>query len=177
MTSSTSPVSSYRVKRAKLKPKPIQKPHPVMMSAGASPRGKHFAAKYADVALIRLAMRNVHDALSDVTTFAHRTPRGISLRSGKLQRCYRDAHAGPNICCSPTRSSWSPGGCWRVLMGATGPGAFWTMFAVKGKCQHRHRATFALRVAPKRCTLAAIMQVIRAIPGNDISGGTIHERT
>jgi alkanesulfonate monooxygenase SsuD/methylene tetrahydromethanopterin reductase-like flavin-dependent oxidoreductase (luciferase family) len=44
----------YHVKQATMQPKPIQKPHPVVMSAGASPRGRHFAAKYADVAFTNL---------------------------------------------------------------------------------------------------------------------------
>ena len=46
------------------------------------------------IALIRLAMRHIHDVLSEITTFAHRASRGVSLRSSKLQRAYRDAHAG-----------------------------------------------------------------------------------
>ena len=44
----------YHVTRGTMQPKPIQKPYPVVMSAGASPRGKHFAAKYADVAFTNL---------------------------------------------------------------------------------------------------------------------------
>jgi alkylation response protein AidB-like acyl-CoA dehydrogenase len=86
-------------------------------------------ASVEQIALIRLAMRNVHDALSDVTTFAHRTARGVSLRSGKLQRCYRDAHAGTQHLLLADEIVME---CGRVLMGATSPGAFWTMFAVKG---------------------------------------------
>lgn len=81
------------------------------------------------LALIRLAMRHIHDALSDVTTFAHRTARGASLRAGTLQRCYRDAHAGTQHLLLADEIAME---CGRVLMGATGPGAFWTMFGVKG---------------------------------------------
>jgi alkylation response protein AidB-like acyl-CoA dehydrogenase len=81
------------------------------------------------IALIRLAMRHIHDALSDVTTFAHRTARGASLRASKLQRCYRDAHAGTQHLLLADEIMME---CGRVLMGATGPGAFWTMFGVKG---------------------------------------------
>ena len=86
-------------------------------------------ASVEQIALIRLAMRNIHDALSDVTTFAHRTSRGISLRSGKLQRCYRDAHAGTQHLLLADEIVME---CGRVLMGAVGPNAFWTMFGVKG---------------------------------------------
>jgi alkylation response protein AidB-like acyl-CoA dehydrogenase len=87
------------------------------------------APSVEQIALIRLAMRHLHDALSEVTTFAHRTARGISLRAGKLQRCYRDAHAGTQHLLLADEIMME---CGRVLMGATGPGAYWTMFGVKG---------------------------------------------
>jgi len=87
------------------------------------------APSVEQIALIRLAMRHIHDALSEVTTFAHRTARGASLRAGTLQRCYRDAHAGTQHLLLADEIAME---CGRVLMGATGPGAFWTMFGVKG---------------------------------------------
>ena len=40
----------YRIKKGYLKPKPIQKPHPPIMNAGASERGRQFAAKNCDLA-------------------------------------------------------------------------------------------------------------------------------
>jgi alkylation response protein AidB-like acyl-CoA dehydrogenase len=86
-------------------------------------------ASVEQIALIRLAMRHIHDALSDVTTFAHRTARGTSLRASKLQRCYRDAHAGTQHLLLADEIAME---CGRVLMGATSPGAHWTMFGVKG---------------------------------------------
>ena len=49
----------YNVKNAICGPLPIQKPHPVVMSAGASPRGREFAAKYADVAFTNLEEHNL----------------------------------------------------------------------------------------------------------------------
>ena len=48
----------YRVKQATMQPKPVQKPHPVVMCAGASQRGREFTAKYADVGFTAL---EVHD--------------------------------------------------------------------------------------------------------------------
>jgi alkylation response protein AidB-like acyl-CoA dehydrogenase len=81
------------------------------------------------VALIRLAMRQIHDALSEVTTFAHRAVRGASLRSSKLQRCYRDAHAGTQHLLLADQIVME---CGRALMGAIEPGAYWTMFGIKG---------------------------------------------
>ncbi len=44
----------YSVKNAKIGPHPVQAPHPAVMSAGASERGRHFAAKYADVGFTNL---------------------------------------------------------------------------------------------------------------------------
>src|SRR6516164_8033177 len=48
----------YKITRGYLQPKPIQRPHPAVMSAGASERGRHFATKYADLV-------------------SHRRPRGM----------------------------------------------------------------------------------------------------
>jgi len=39
----------YRIVKGYLEPKPIQAPYPVIMNAGASERGRHFAAKYCDM--------------------------------------------------------------------------------------------------------------------------------
>ena len=38
--------SFYKVKGALIAPKPIQQPHPVIMCAGASPKGREFSARY-----------------------------------------------------------------------------------------------------------------------------------
>jgi dimethylsulfone monooxygenase len=42
----------YNIKRGHLQPKPIQQPYPVLMNAGGSERGRHFAAKNCDVAFV-----------------------------------------------------------------------------------------------------------------------------
>ena len=39
----------YKITKGYLQPKPIQAPYPAVMSAGASERGREFAAKYADL--------------------------------------------------------------------------------------------------------------------------------
>jgi FMNH2-dependent dimethyl sulfone monooxygenase len=44
----------FKLKRAVLQPKPIQKPYPVLMNAGGSEKGRHFAARYCDVAFVVL---------------------------------------------------------------------------------------------------------------------------
>jgi len=46
------------------------------------------------LALIKLGFRYSHEVMSDVCTFAYNFGGGISLRKSRLQRCYRDAHAG-----------------------------------------------------------------------------------
>jgi alkylation response protein AidB-like acyl-CoA dehydrogenase len=81
------------------------------------------------IALIRLAMRHLHDVLSEVTTFAHKASRGVSLRSSVLQRCYRDAHSGTQHLLLADEIETE---CGLVLLGNTGPDAYWTMFGVKG---------------------------------------------
>jgi alkanesulfonate monooxygenase SsuD/methylene tetrahydromethanopterin reductase-like flavin-dependent oxidoreductase (luciferase family) len=42
----------YKVTGATLFPKPVQRPHPVIMNAGGSETGRHFAARYCDVAFV-----------------------------------------------------------------------------------------------------------------------------
>ncbi len=44
----------YNVKGAIMAPKPLQKPYPVIMSAGVSPKGRQFAAHHADVNFVNL---------------------------------------------------------------------------------------------------------------------------
>ncbi|MBO0689477.1 MAG: LLM class flavin-dependent oxidoreductase, partial [Candidatus Dormibacteraeota bacterium] len=44
----------YKVTGARLAPRPVQRPYPVVMNAGGSERGRHYAAKHCDVAFIVL---------------------------------------------------------------------------------------------------------------------------
>jgi alkylation response protein AidB-like acyl-CoA dehydrogenase len=81
------------------------------------------------LALIRLAMRHLHNVISEVSTFAHKASRGVSLRAGALQRCYRDIHSGTQHILLADEILQE---CGRVLMGATGKDAKWTMFGVQG---------------------------------------------
>ena len=39
----------YKIVRGQMQPKPLQHPHPAIMNAGSSDRGRHFAAKHCDV--------------------------------------------------------------------------------------------------------------------------------
>src|SRR6185295_19687979 len=44
----------YKIKKGYLEPKPIQRPFPAVMNAGFSETGRHYAAKYCDVAFINV---------------------------------------------------------------------------------------------------------------------------
>jgi alkanesulfonate monooxygenase SsuD/methylene tetrahydromethanopterin reductase-like flavin-dependent oxidoreductase (luciferase family) len=52
----------YRIAKGYLEPKPIQYPHPAIMNAGASERGRHFACKNAD--LVYTVIRNQDPAVN-----------------------------------------------------------------------------------------------------------------
>ncbi len=82
-----------------------------------------------EIAQIRLAMRHLHNVISDLSTFAHRAARGASLRPSQLQRCYRDIHAGTQHILLADEIVQE---CGKVLLGAAGDNARWTMFGVKG---------------------------------------------
>jgi alkanesulfonate monooxygenase SsuD/methylene tetrahydromethanopterin reductase-like flavin-dependent oxidoreductase (luciferase family) len=48
----------FQVHKALMKPRPIQRPYPALMSAGASPKGRAFAARHCDIAFAPLAERD-----------------------------------------------------------------------------------------------------------------------
>jgi alkylation response protein AidB-like acyl-CoA dehydrogenase len=80
------------------------------------------------IALIRLAMRHVHEVVSDVCTFAHIAGGGVSLRPSALQRCYRDIHAATQHILLSDQLLQDAG---RVLMGLASEGAQWTMIGLR----------------------------------------------
>lgn len=90
---------------------------------------KEGTAGVKEIALIRLAMRHLHDVLSEVATFAHRTSRGVSLRPSRLQTAYRDAHSGTQHILLADEIQTE---CARALLNRTARGATWMMFAIKG---------------------------------------------
>lgn len=49
----------YKVAKGWCMPKPIQQPYPVVMNAGGSERGRHYAAKFCDVAFLNLGSSDV----------------------------------------------------------------------------------------------------------------------
>jgi alkylation response protein AidB-like acyl-CoA dehydrogenase len=84
-------------------------------------------ASLEQLALIRLAMRHIHDVISEISTFAHRATRGVSLRPSVLQRCYRDIHSGTQHLLLADQITQE---CAKVLLGTAGPDAQWAMFGV-----------------------------------------------
>jgi alkanesulfonate monooxygenase SsuD/methylene tetrahydromethanopterin reductase-like flavin-dependent oxidoreductase (luciferase family) len=61
----------YRIKKGYLEPKPIQAPYPAIMNAGASERGRHFAAKYCDLVytIVRGGGANIDDYKAHVAAY------------------------------------------------------------------------------------------------------------
>ena len=79
-------------------------------------------ASVEQIALIRLAMRHLHNVISEIATMAHRTSRGVSLRPSLLQRCYRDTHSGTQHILLADEILQD---CGKVLLGVTDENAEW----------------------------------------------------
>lgn len=79
------------------------------------------------LAMIRLAMRHLHDVMSEVSTFAHKAARGVAIRPSVLQRCYRDIHTGTQHILMADELVQE---CAKVLLGTPSDKAFWTLFGV-----------------------------------------------
>ena len=58
-----------RVTKGFAMPKPIQKPFPALMNAGGSGKGRHFAAKYCDLAFVLLTSHNLEDGRTQIEAF------------------------------------------------------------------------------------------------------------
>jgi alkylation response protein AidB-like acyl-CoA dehydrogenase len=85
-------------------------------------------ASVEQLALIRMAMRHLHNVISEISTFAHRASRGASLRPSILQRCYRDIHSGTQHILLADEILQE---CGKVMLGVAGDNAEWTVFGVK----------------------------------------------
>jgi len=88
-------------------------------------RGK--PATVEQIALIRMAMRHLHNVGSEVTTFAYKAGGGAALRPGLLQRSYRDLHAGTQHVLLSDQIYQE---CARVLLGMIGKNPRWGAFGV-----------------------------------------------
>ncbi|MGV6875975.1 acyl-CoA dehydrogenase family protein [Pseudochelatococcus sp. B33] len=79
--------------------------------------------------IVKLALRHVHDIISEVGTFAHRAARGASLHNTVMQRFYRDIHAGTQHILLADQIVEE---CGRALLGLPGESAKWTVFGIDG---------------------------------------------
>ena len=59
----------YKVKGAVLDPKPIRRPYPVVMNAGGSEKGRHFAARHCDVAFVLFNPADLDGARAHVAAY------------------------------------------------------------------------------------------------------------
>jgi dimethylsulfone monooxygenase len=59
----------FKVPRAQIRPAPIQKPHPVIMNAGGSERGMHFAAKHCDVVFVLPRKKDLGSLTAQVQSY------------------------------------------------------------------------------------------------------------
>lgn len=80
--------------------------------------------------MIKLALRHIHDVISETATFAHRAARGASLHDTVMQRCYRDIHSGTQHILMADQIVEE---CGRGLMGVADPDAPWTVFGIADK--------------------------------------------
>lgn len=90
-------------------------------------RGKR--ATLEQVTLLRMAMRHLHDVISEIATWAHRVSRGISLRPSVLQRCYRDIHSGTQHVFLSDEIAQD---CGRVLLGGASDKTEWMILGLRG---------------------------------------------
>lgn len=80
-------------------------------------------ASVDQLAMARVALRNVHDIGSEVTTFAYRAGGGTALRPSLLQRAFRDMHAATQHLIMADQIIQE---CGRALLGLAGTNARWT---------------------------------------------------
>ena len=68
------------------------------------------AGSVEQLALIRLAMRHIHNVISENATFAHRASRGVSLRASTLQHSHARKHGqnSDNPCGQPASNCRGP---------------------------------------------------------------------
>ncbi|QDL93615.1 acyl-CoA dehydrogenase [Paroceanicella profunda] len=79
--------------------------------------------------LVKLALRHIHDVVSETGTFAYRQARGAGLRDTVLQRSWRDIHAGTQHVLMADQMVEE---CGRGLLGIAPPDAPWTVFGIAG---------------------------------------------
>jgi len=80
------------------------------------------------LAVARLTNRYAHEVMSEICTFAYNGGGGIALRPSRLQRCYRDLHAGLQhvFLCDELMQD-----CGKVLVGRAPADATWDVLHLK----------------------------------------------
>lgn len=84
---------------------------------------------FEEVTMIKLSLRHIHDVISDVGTFCHRSARGAALHNTAMQRFYRDIHSGTQHILMADQIVEE---CGRALLGVPGPDARWNVFGIAG---------------------------------------------
>lgn len=59
----------FQIKNGYLAPKPIQKPFPAVMNAGSSETGRHYAAKYCDVAFVNINRSDIDASKAVIASY------------------------------------------------------------------------------------------------------------
>ncbi|MGB1880370.1 MAG: acyl-CoA dehydrogenase family protein [Gammaproteobacteria bacterium] len=85
-------------------------------------------ASLEQIALIKLAFRHSHEVMSEICTFAYNGSGGVGLRPSRIQRCFRDLHAGLQ---HVLLSDQIVQDCGRVLMGHVPDGARWRLLGLE----------------------------------------------
>jgi len=89
----------YRIRKGYLQPKPIQAPHPAIMNAGASPRGRHFAVRHCDLIFTVIRAGTLDEVRAHVQAYHAlgreygRTPRvwtSVNIVQGETEKEARD---------------------------------------------------------------------------------------
>jgi FMNH2-dependent dimethyl sulfone monooxygenase len=78
----------YQIKKGWLQPKPVQKPYPVVMNAGGSEKGRHYAAKYCDVAFVVFASHDLEAAKAQIASYRELARREYGRELQVWSYCY-----------------------------------------------------------------------------------------
>jgi indole-3-acetate monooxygenase len=84
---------------------------------------------FEEMTMAKLALRHIHDVVSDIATFAHKAARGASLHNTVMQRFYRDVHSGTQHLLLADQIVEE---CGRALLGLHGEEPSWSVFGVRG---------------------------------------------
>ena len=91
----------FQIKKGYLAPKPIQKPFPVVMNAGNSETGRHYAAKYCDIAFVNINRGDPEVSRAVIAELPQVGARGVRPRPAdlgpRLRRPGRDRKGGERL--------------------------------------------------------------------------------